>query len=92
MAIENMGDLTGEASGVLTLGFLGCAIIPVLQGKLADSIGLQLSYGLGLFGYFFALFYVFRSWRSENADRAVLEKIGIDAAGNPETGKDGSIR
>lgn len=63
MAIENMGDLTGPASGLLTLGFLGCAIIPVLQGKLADSIGLQLSYGIGLFGYLFALFYVFRAWR-----------------------------
>ncbi|MGA8067874.1 MAG: MFS transporter [Terriglobales bacterium] len=83
MAIENMGDLTGQASGVLTLGFLGCAIIPVLQGKLADSIGLQLSYGLGLIGYLFALFYVFRSWRSENADKADLERTAIDAAGNP---------
>jgi FHS family L-fucose permease-like MFS transporter len=66
MAIENMGDLTGQASGLLTLGFLGCAIIPVLQGKLADSIGLQLSYGTGLFGYLFALFYVFRSWRLQS--------------------------
>jgi len=65
MAIENMGDLTGQASGLLTLGFLGCAIIPVLQGKLADSIGLQLSYGTGLLGYLFALFYVFRTWRMQ---------------------------
>jgi len=65
MAIENMGDLTGQASGLLTLGFLGCAIIPVLQGKLADSVGLQLSYGTGLFGYLFALFYVFRTWRMQ---------------------------
>lgn len=63
MAIENLGDLTGPASGLLTLGFLGCAIIPVLQGKLADSIGLQPSYGTGLLGYLFALFYVFRMWR-----------------------------
>ena len=63
MAIENMSDLTGQASGLLTLGFLGCAIIPVLQGKLADSLGLQLSYGTGLLGYIFALLYVFRTWR-----------------------------
>jgi MFS transporter, FHS family, L-fucose permease len=65
MAIENMGDLTGQASGLLTLGFLGCAIIPVLQGKLADAIGLQLSYGTGLFSYLFALFYVFRTRRMQ---------------------------
>jgi FHS family L-fucose permease-like MFS transporter len=67
LAIENLGDLTGQASGILTLGFLGCAVIPVMQGKLADSVGLQLSYGLGLPGYLFALFYVFRSWRVRNS-------------------------
>jgi FHS family L-fucose permease-like MFS transporter len=83
MAIENMGDLTGQASGILTLGFLGCAIIPVLQGKLADSIGLQLSYGLGLFGYLFALFYVFRHRRFKNVGGVAIETIGIDATGNP---------
>jgi len=67
MAIESMGDLTGQASGLLTLGFLGCAIIPVLQGRLADSVGLQLSYGIGLFGYVFALSYVFRTWRMQKS-------------------------
>jgi FHS family L-fucose permease-like MFS transporter len=83
MAIENMGDLTGQASGILTLGFLGCAIVPVLQGKLADSIGLPLSYGMGLFGYLFALFYVYRNWRLENAGAAGVETVGVDPTGNP---------
>jgi FHS family L-fucose permease-like MFS transporter len=83
MAIENMGDLTGQASGILTLGFLGCAIAPVIQGKLADSIGLQSSYGIGLFGYLFALLYVLRNWRIKNTGAAPAEIIGVDAAGNP---------
>jgi FHS family L-fucose permease-like MFS transporter len=78
-----MGDLTGQASGILTLGFLGCAIVPVLQGKLADSIGLPLSYGMGLFGYLFALFYVYRNWRLENAGAAGVETVGVDPTGNP---------
>ena len=73
MAIENMGDLTGQASGLLTLGFLGCAIIPVLQGKLADAIGLQLSYGTGLFSYLFALFYVFRTRRMQKRKEVTNE-------------------
>ena len=60
LAIENMGELTGQASGLLTMGFVGCALIPVLQGKLADSIGLQHSYALGLASYLFAMFYTFK--------------------------------
>jgi FHS family L-fucose permease-like MFS transporter len=83
MAIENMGDLTGQASGILTLGFLGCAIVPVIQGKLADTVGLQTSYGLGLFGYVFTLLYVFRNWRLKSASSLPAEAVGIDPAGNP---------
>ena len=41
IAIEGQGDRTGQASGILTLGFLGVAILPILQGKLADTFGLQ---------------------------------------------------
>jgi len=57
LAIENMDDLTGQASGLLVMGFVGCALIPVLQGKIADSIGLQLSYVVGFAAYLFAGFY-----------------------------------
>lgn len=60
IATEGLGQLTGKASGLLTLGFLGCAIIPVLQGKLADTVGLHYSYLAGILVYFFVLFYVLR--------------------------------
>jgi FHS family L-fucose permease-like MFS transporter len=56
LSIENMGELTGQASGLLTMGFLGCAVIPVLQGKLADSVGLAHSYSLSLVAYLCAMF------------------------------------
>jgi len=36
ISIEGLGKNTGMASGLLTMGFLGAAILPVLQGKLAD--------------------------------------------------------
>ncbi len=60
IATDGLGKLTGKASGLLTLGFLGCAIIPVLQGKLADSLGLPYSYLAGILVYAFVLFYVLR--------------------------------
>jgi FHS family L-fucose permease-like MFS transporter len=36
------------SSGMLTMGFLGCAVIPVIQGRLADSLGLSNSYLPGI--------------------------------------------
>jgi FHS family L-fucose permease-like MFS transporter len=44
LAVKGLGDSTAKASGVLTIGFLGAAIFPVLQGSVADTIGLQHSY------------------------------------------------
>jgi fucose permease len=42
------------------MGFLGCAFLPVLQGKLADSIGLQNSFLICVIPYLFALFYALK--------------------------------
>jgi FHS family L-fucose permease-like MFS transporter len=61
IAIEGMGSLTGQASGLLTMGFVGCAILPVLQGRLADTVGLQRSYAIGFVAYLFTAFYALRS-------------------------------
>jgi FHS family L-fucose permease-like MFS transporter len=60
LAIENRGERTGQVSGLLTMGFAGCSLIPVLQGKLADSIGLQYSYALGFAAYGFAAIHALR--------------------------------
>jgi FHS family L-fucose permease-like MFS transporter len=61
IATEGLGDLTGRASGLLTLGFLGCAIIPVLQGRLADSVGIHFSYATAILVYSFVFVYVLRN-------------------------------
>ncbi|MBV8906724.1 MAG: MFS transporter [Acidobacteriia bacterium] len=60
LAIENQGERTGQISGLLTMGFVGCSVIPVVQGKLADSIGLQYSYVLGFGAYGFAAVHALR--------------------------------
>ena len=63
LAIEGLGEQTGKASGLLTMGFLGCALLPVLQGKLADTIGLQRSFWILVLPYLFALFYALKGHR-----------------------------
>lgn len=62
LAIEGLGEYTGQASGLLTMGFLGCAVIPVLQGRLADlaQIGLQKSFAIAIIPYLFVIFYALK--------------------------------
>ncbi len=67
LAIGGMGARTGQASGLLTMGFVGCAFVPVLQGRLADTIGLQNSYVLGIGAYSIAGLYAFQSYRAQGA-------------------------
>lgn len=51
LAIAGLGAQTARASGLLTTGFLGCAVLPVLQGRIADRLGLQFSYAIAGLAY-----------------------------------------
>ena len=65
LAIEGLGEQTAKASGLLTMGFLGCAVLPVLQGWLADrpGLGLQRSYALSFLAYLAVLAYAWKAMR-----------------------------
>ena len=68
IALQRAAITPEKASGTLTFGFLGCAVFPVLQGRLADAYGLQTSYALGLFVYIVALLYVVSILRARSRD------------------------
>ena len=57
ISIEGLGTRTGIASGLLTMGFLGAGVLPVIQGKLADLIGLKYSFVIGIVCYAYVLYY-----------------------------------
>jgi FHS family L-fucose permease-like MFS transporter len=61
ISIEGLGKNTGMASGLLTMGFLGAAILPVLQGKLADWIGLKYSFMISIVTYSYVLYFALYS-------------------------------
>ncbi|MBU1439206.1 MAG: sugar MFS transporter, partial [Gammaproteobacteria bacterium] len=44
LAVTGLGKYTSQGSGVLCLAIVGGAIVPLFQGVLADSVGLQLSF------------------------------------------------
>ncbi len=57
MALNKLGPLTGQGSGILCMAIVGGALVPMVQGYLADTIGLQLSFLVPAACYTFILFY-----------------------------------
>lgn len=55
--IERMGALTGKAASLLIMAIVGGAVVPYLQGVLADHIGVQASFILPLLCYGYIIFY-----------------------------------
>ncbi|MBA6329391.1 sugar MFS transporter [Colwellia sp. MB02u-6] len=57
LAINGLGQHTSQGSGILCLAIVGGAILPLVQGVLADSIGLQNSFFLPIICYVFIAYY-----------------------------------
>ncbi|MCG7534058.1 sugar MFS transporter [Pseudoalteromonas sp. OOF1S-7] len=53
LAIEKLGDSASHGAGVLCLAIVGGAIVPLLQGMMADISGVQLSFLLPAVCYLF---------------------------------------
>ncbi|NMP16365.1 sugar MFS transporter [Thalassotalea sp. Y01] len=57
LAVTGLGRHTSQGSGILCLAIVGGAIIPVIQGFLADSMGVQMSFFLPVICYAFIAYY-----------------------------------
>jgi FHS family L-fucose permease-like MFS transporter len=59
LGIAELGPLTGDGSGVLVMAIVGGAIIPVLEGVMADRIGIQHALILPAICYLYIVYYAF---------------------------------
>jgi FHS family L-fucose permease-like MFS transporter len=57
LAVAELGPLTGNGSGVLNMAIVGGAILPVIQGVIADRVGLHHAFVLPVLCYLYILFY-----------------------------------
>lgn len=57
LALNGLGKHTSQGSGILCLAIVGGAIVPVIQGMLADAIGIQLAFFLPIICYLYIAFY-----------------------------------
>ncbi|MBB6146005.1 FHS family L-fucose permease-like MFS transporter [Silvibacterium bohemicum] len=63
LGVAEMGPLTGEASGLLVTAIVGGAIIPEIQGVLADKIGIHHAFIVPVICYVFIAYYGWRGSR-----------------------------
>jgi MFS transporter, FHS family, L-fucose permease len=57
LGVAELGPLTGSGSGILTMAIVGGAILPVIQGVIADRVGLHHAFFVPVICYLYILFY-----------------------------------
>ncbi|HEY0767291.1 MAG TPA: sugar MFS transporter [Steroidobacteraceae bacterium] len=65
LGIEGLGPMTSRASSLLVMAIFGGAVIPLLQGLLADRIGVQLAFMLPLLCYAYVAWYALQGSRAQ---------------------------
>ncbi|HNQ26679.1 MAG TPA: MFS transporter [Aquaticitalea sp.] len=70
LSIAGLGKYTSQGSAFLVMMILGGAIIPPVQGKLADVFSIQTSYLIAAACFAYLLFYAF-------ATKSTLDKQGV---------------
>src|SRR5207249_5215991 len=63
LGIAKLGPLTGDGSGLLIMAIVGGAILPVVQGAIADRIGVHHAFLLPVLCYLYIVYYAFRGSR-----------------------------
>jgi FHS family L-fucose permease-like MFS transporter len=59
LGIAELGPITGEGSGLLVAAIVGGAILPLAEGKLADSIGIHHAFIIPAVCYIYLAYYGF---------------------------------
>jgi FHS family L-fucose permease-like MFS transporter len=65
LGIEGLGPLTGEGSGLLNTAIVGGAVIPLIQGYIADSIGIHHAFILPTICYLYIVFFALKGTPNE---------------------------
>ena len=73
MSVEGLGRLTSQGSGILVTMVVGGAVIPEIQGLLADRFGYQASFVVVLACYLYVLFFALYGYRPARVMESVIQ-------------------
>ena len=63
LAIKDLGEHTSQGSSLLVMMIVGGALVPPIQGLLADIVGIQLSFLLPVICYIYIVFYAVEGYK-----------------------------
>jgi FHS family L-fucose permease-like MFS transporter len=78
LGIHGLGPLTGKGSGLLVAAIVGGAIIPVMEGRVADNIGIHHAFFIPAICYLYIA--AFGLW-SRGTDRGVVPELPLTYPG-----------
>ena len=64
LAIEGLGSLKSQASSLLVMAIVGGAVLPPLQGKVADYFSVQTSFVVPMIAFAYVAFYGIYGYRA----------------------------
>jgi FHS family L-fucose permease-like MFS transporter len=68
LGVAELGPLTGDGSGVMIMAIVGGALIPLVQGAIADKIGIHHAFFLPVICYLYILYFAL-SGSKPNSER-----------------------
>jgi FHS family L-fucose permease-like MFS transporter len=63
LSLKGLGKFTSQGSGILVAMIVGGALVPILQGYLADKFGYQHSFVVVLMCYAYVLFFALSGYK-----------------------------
>jgi FHS family L-fucose permease-like MFS transporter len=72
LALDGLGRHTEQGSGILCMGIVGGALVPLLQGALADAMGLQRAFIIPALCYLYIVYYGLKGCRHAPAAPATV--------------------
>jgi FHS family L-fucose permease-like MFS transporter len=70
LGIAELGPLTSKGSGVITIGNVGGAVIPLVFGALADKVGIQYAFVVPIIGYLYVAYYGLCGYKPRHTAKA----------------------
>jgi FHS family L-fucose permease-like MFS transporter len=70
LGIAELGPMTSEGSGVITIGNVGGAVIPLLFGWMADQVGIQYAFVIPIIGYLYVAYYGLSGYKPSRTVKA----------------------
>ena len=75
LGIKGLGTLTGKGSGLMVSMIVGGAVLPVIQGALADTIGYSFSFIIVLLAFAYLAFYALKGHKIKNQKVEEIEEV-----------------